>query len=310
MRAIGRTRARRRAGLRAGLRVGVMLGVLTLALAGCQTPREGDDVPDLTPGGDDRPPATAEPGEWGDLGPDVVVLEVKVGGGFVPMGWDFRQVPTITVYGDGRAIVPGPTTLQYPGAALPNLLEVRLPDGAVGEILDAAAAAGLLGEAPDYGAPPVTDLPTTTVRISDGTATYEHAAYALDAGVGEEVGLTPEQSAARTALIDVVAEATWRATSGGEEPYEASAVAFLAWPVGPDAAPSAYEPAVLPWPLADVALADAGQCASVDGADAQALLEVLRGANELTRFEQDGVTYELFVRPLLPHETGCVDLGF
>ena len=64
---------------------------------------------------------------------------------------------------------------------------------------------------------------------------------------------------------------------------------------------------VLAWPL-DVALAGAGECVLVDGADAETLREVLTDANAATLFEQDGVRYETFFRPLLPHEDGCDDL--
>ncbi len=65
---------------------------------------------------------------------------------------------------------------------------------------------------------------------------------------------------------------------------------------------------VLPWPL-DLALADAAECTVVDGDAAQTLLKALAGANTATLFEQDGVTYSVFFRPLLPHESGCEGLG-
>ena len=325
-----------------GAVAGGVAGVLVLALAGCQTGRGGADVPeDVLPGGSGD--GTGGAGEYG------LVLQVASGGGFVPIGWDFRQVPSLTVYGDGRAIVTGPVTLQYPGAALPNLRDVRLGDEAVAEILAAAEAAGLLGAAPDYGMPPVADVPTTTVTITAGGETYEHAVYALgmesaemgpaeeapvegDGGEGDgaegdgaegdlpgagapvwDDGLTDAQREARATLAGFVQRANElvdaASAEGAEQPYEPQGAAFLAMPAG-DWPGAEIAPTVLPWPLDGVALADATPCAAVTGAAAVPLLDVLHDADELTQFEQDGATYAVFVRPLLPHETSCADLGF
>ena len=65
---------------------------------------------------------------------------------------------------------------------------------------------------------------------------------------------------------------------------------------------------MLPWPL-DVPLADATECTVVDGEAAQTLQGTLAGANGATQFEQDGVTYNVWFRPLLPHESTCDGLG-
>jgi hypothetical protein len=62
---------------------------------------------------------------------------------------------------------------------------------------------------------------------------------------------------------------------------------------------------VLPWPVEGVALADAAECVAVDGDGAATLVATLADANALTMFEQDGVTYTVWFRPLLPHESGC-----
>ena len=290
----------------------VTLGAVLLALAACQTGQGGGDVPDdVVPGGDTDPRSD-------DGGADLV-FQVRSGGGFVPYGWDFRQVPSLTVYGDGRAIVHGPVTLQYPGAALPNLRDVRLADGAVEQILTAAEEAGLLAPPPDYGMPGITDVPTTTVTIVADGETYEHAVYAFgmesatvpEGGEAWDDGLTDAQHEARAALAAVVQKATELADAGaasGEEAYEIPGVALLAIPAGSWGDPE-LTPAVLPWPLPSVALADAASCAAVVGDDAVPLLDVLRDASELTQFEQDGVAYQVFVRPLLPHESSCSDLG-
>ncbi len=300
--------------------VGAVAGVLVLALAGCQTGR-ADDGGDAGAGGGGDVSDTDLPEVNGDG--STLVLQVHSAGGFVPWGYDFAEVPSLSVYADGTAIVHGPMTLEYPGEALPNLQVVRLPDGALQEIVAAAAAADLLATAPDYGMPGITDLPTTRVTIAVGGQTYEHAAYALGAGPGEtsaedegmfdgtESGLTEEQSAARVALAQFVQQANdLVGATGAEESYAITALGVMAMAVEPSAQVDAevIEPALVPWPVPGVALAGAERCALVEGADTEALLTTLADANRLTQFEQDGVVYEAWFRPLLPHEASCTDL--
>lgn len=306
--------------MRRGALVGAVAGMLVLALAGCQTGRAGDGGEAGAGGGDDVSD-TDLPDVTGDG--STLVLQVHAAGGFVPWGYDFAAVPSLSVYADGTAIVHGPTTLEYPGKALPNLQVVHLPDGVLEEIVAAAADADLLAPGPDYGMPNVTDLPTTTVTIAVGGETFEHAAYALGAGPGEtsaddegmfgggESGLTDEQSAARVALAQFVQRANELVgATGAEESYAISALGVMAMPIDPATASGVegIDVQVLPWPVPATALSGASQCALVEGADAQTLLATLAGANQLTQFEQDGVTYQVWFRPLLPHETGCADL--
>lgn len=299
-----------------------------VALAGCQS--LGDDTGDGGgSGGDD----VVQPG-GDDGGRDgAPLLQIEQAGGFVMPGYDFSSVPELTVYADGRAIVHGPQIEIFPPPALPNLLVVELDDAAVDAIVDAARDAGLLGEEPEYGQPPIADAPTTTVTLTVDGQTYTHAANALgfaegmgedglvEDGLGEDGddgpaddgstddGLTDEERAARIALAEFVSDAhELVGTAGNETPYEIDAFAYVARPA---AEPGEYadeiEPQVLDWPL-DLALADLDGCTVAEGDDAATLLEVLAGANTMTQFEQDGVAYEVWFRPLLPHESGCDDI--
>ncbi len=269
--------------------------VALLLLAGCQSlDRGGYGLPDDDPpGGPADPPAEA----------GAPVLQIDVSGGFVLIGWDFAAVPQLTVYADGRAIVHGPQILIYPGPALPNL-QVSTAD--VDALVAAARDAGLL-EVPDYGQPMIADLPTTFVTLTLNGQTYRHAANALDieAPSAADLGITDEQMAARTALADFVAAAQ-DLVSPDSEPLPIEAFGVFAWPAS-EAVDPEFEPQVLPWPL-DLALADATECTLVEGADAEALLDTLVDANQRTQFTHDGVTYDVFFRPLLPHESDCTDL--
>ena len=293
---------------RAGL--GVAAVALALTLAGCQS--LGDGVAD--------PPDDPIPGGSPDA--DAVLLQIEVSGGFVMAGYDFSTVPELTVYADGRAIVPGPQIAIYPAPVLPNLQVEQLSEAEVAALVAAARDAGLLGKAPSYGQPGITDVPTTFVTLTVDGRTYQHAAYALGffegegpagdvAPLAEESGITEAERAARVALAEFIATAhDLVGATGDGEAYQIDAFGIFAWSVifDVEGVVDGLAAQVLPWPL-DLALADAAECTVVDGAAAQTLLKALAGANSLTLFEQDGVTYSVFFRPLLPHESGCVWLG-
>ena len=164
-------------------------------------------------------------------------------------------------------------------------------------------------------------MPTTFVTLTVDGRTYEHAANALgfvegEGSMGEgappagDSGMTEDERAARVALAGFVATANdLVGATGNGEPYEITAFGVFAQPVPDGAGTTADGLAVqvLPWPL-DVSLAGAARCTVVDGDAAQTLLGTLAGANSLTQFEQGGVTYNVWFRPLLPHESGCEGL--
>ncbi|HEY5875458.1 MAG TPA: hypothetical protein VIT64_09165, partial [Ilumatobacteraceae bacterium] len=62
-------------------------------------------------------------------------------------------------------------------------------------------------------------------------------------------------------------------------------------------------PVVQPWPAeTGIRLADATSCLAVAASDVQAVFDA---ANQLSFFEEDGVTYRLAVRPVLPGAERC-----
>ena len=289
------------------------------------------------------------------LDPSLPMLQIEHSGGFVLMGTDFAGVPDLTVYPDGGAIVHGPQIAIYPPPALPNLRRQDLTDADVDALVTAAREAGLLDAVPEYGQPPVADVPTTFVTLRVDGREFVHAAEALGVGDGTTgddparepgqdgaltdggppadgglPGLTDAERAARAELAAFVARAHELVGTAGEgEPYPIDAFAVMARPAPDDVAaggeelpPAADEgdPAgtslapdeglerqVLPWPLG-LALAAAEDCVLVDGEDALTLRDTLAGAGFTTVYEQDGVRYDVWFRPLLPHEQGCEDV--
>lgn len=273
----------------------LLLAACALLLAGCATADTGK-----RPGGGETAP---------------VVMQVEHRGGFLPVGAAFAAVPSLTVYGDGRAITQGPQIAIYPAPALPNLIVHELTEQQVLSLEDLAEDAGLLSEAPNYGEPPIADAATTVVILQIDGSTYRHEAYALAAdpdlpGIDPGLpGVSEDALQAREALarfIDSAMELVGTAEESGS--YEPDAFAVLATPIpagenAPIEEPG-LEPQVVDWPL-EVGLDSAADCLLIEGTDADELRAVLADANMLTRFEQGGTVYQVATRPLLPGEDDC-----
>ncbi|WP_199423643.1 hypothetical protein [Actinotalea solisilvae] len=241
-----------------------------------------------------------------DLEGDGLLVRVARGGGFVPVGWAFQTVADLTVYADGLAVRTGPTTLEYPGHLLPNLQTHRLTDDELDAVVVAARDAGLFAEPPDYGFPNITDVGSTTVTLQVGDQTWVHDAYALEISLtgGGNDGLTDDQRTAREVLAGFVTdlgEVLDRAEETG--PYVPERFAVMARPIAEGEPGGDVVPAVVDWPVA-APLADA-DCLVVEDEEAAVLRPALEAARQGDRFVQDGVTYEAWVRVLLPDDPGC-----
>ncbi len=241
-----------------------------------------------------------------------VVLRVTVDGGFVPVEYALRTLPTYTLYEDGSVIVPGPVPELYPGPARLPLLAGRIELSEVQAVLDRARAAGLLEEPTvpygDMGSVGISDAPTTTLTVTADGATRTHAAYALAMDVPTN-GMPAEIAKARKTLADFIAALPQPAAM---EPYVSAKLRVY---IGPySEVPDMPQPPVT-WPL-DAPLASAGtaadgfayRCLPVEGDDAAALLAALDTANDLSPWvvsETTNATFRVLVRPLLPDERGC-----
>lgn len=251
-------------------------------------------------------------------GPDDLVLRIELIGGFVPIEYDLVRLPGLSIYGDGRMIVEGPTIEIYPGPALPNLLVSRLTEEALQAVLAEAEAAGLLGADASYEQMCVADAPTTRFTVDAGGARHVVSAYALEvAGAsGPTAACGDEDVEARGRLSRFQARIgdlrSWlpEGSVGPEESYVPSELRFFVsrYRGEPDL-PQATVPWPLPDPLGQDAAAEPGaepyRCDSVAGDDAASLLEAAVSANQLTPWESGGREYRVLFRPLLPDEHGC-----
>jgi len=253
-------------------------------------------------------------------GPDDLVLRVDTGGGFVPVEYSLKNVPGVSIYGDGRMIVTGPMIEIYPGPALPNLQVTRLTEDALQEILAAARDAGLMDGDASYDYPCVADLPTTTFTVNADGQTHTTSAYALgfDAGTGATGGCggMDVDTEARAALNDFSMRLgdirSWlpEGSYSDETPYEPSELRIYVAELRSD---PALEQQPLEWPLEtplsrfgepDANLPDI-RCGTVTGEELGAVWPLAQQANELTPWVSEDEEHTLVLRPLLPDEHGC-----
>jgi hypothetical protein len=267
-----------------------------LLLAAC-----GTDDPEVTAG---EPPPPAG-GDEHASDSEAVVLSITDVGGFVPPDRTFTHEPRLLVTSDGRVIQSGPVIAIYPGPLLPNLLQRSITETAIQHLLDLADEHGLLGDV-NYTRPDnIADAADTVVTIRVDGETFEHRAYALGLGGGPDGG---ETDAARARLFDFVVAATDLTSDpaadeiGPEEPYRSDSylirAAEAANPEPTGDAPIDIQPTLVDWPSdAPVRLAAAAECVEVP---TNRFAQMFEGANQLTRFVDDGVAYSLAITPRLP----------
>jgi hypothetical protein len=242
---------------------------------------------------------------------DTLVLRVERTGGFAGPARQVGQLPTVSVYGDGRVITVGPQIAIYPGPAMPNLRVQQAAPATIDALLAKAHEAGVGGSV-DLGRPGIAD--GTTTRITAEGRTLD--AYALNEAQPNDAALTGAQRAARAKLAAFVQQLTELPTAKGmpeAQPYRPEGLAVLAqpWVKPADGLPS--RPAAAPWPgpaLPGESLRPAGQqgCVTVTGDEAGKVLAAAKNANQNTPWTSGGKTWTISFRPLLPDESGCADL--
>jgi hypothetical protein len=281
------------------IRIVPVLLVAALAFAACGSDSE-------SPAADDSLPPVSD-GYRHPTGADEIVVEYAEVGGFLPREFAFQQTPNVLVAGDGRLFGPGAQIAIYPGPLLPAVQVQPITEEGIQAILAAADEAGLLQQV-EYEQPTnIADASTARVTINVNGETYVHEAYALGIALAEETGqeATPE----RQALAGFIAElndltALVGAQELGEqtifEPSEYGIEALVVDDLSPYGS-DGIEPTVVDWPAeVSVRLADAGRCTVVPAAEVG---ETLTAANQLTFFEDDGVTYQVLAKPILPGMT-------
>ncbi|MGH2723446.1 MAG: hypothetical protein ACRDI0_04125 [Actinomycetota bacterium] len=278
------------------------------------------------------------PGNTGTIehpeGSEDVILRVEDGGFFGPLAWTFGALPSFSLYGDGRVIVPAPRIEIYPPPALQGLTVREVSEEGIQAILAEARDAGLLDGDRRYEGEGL-DLDATTTRFTVNADGGRHVVSVYALGDDPEEAPSGERDV-RRALMDFTSRLSsleeWlpAGSVGPEElfapdrlavftnPYDSEQGEFLP-PLNedePDPPPEALPE--LDWPL-EQPITGFGEpveqyqgppillvrCGVVEGRDLEAILSTAEEASELTPWVSGGERYALVLRPLLPGEQAC-----
>ncbi len=261
-----------------------------------------------------RPAADGAGADTGAAPPDgdALVLRVRQEGGFVPPERIVGRIPDVSVYADGRMITQGPQIAIYPGPALPNLQVRQLDEAATGALIDDAFAAGVRSGA-DFGTPGVADAPTTRIDVVREGVTSTVSVAALREAMPDDPQLTAAQRTSRAKLAAFLTRLDEMAAAPGQQPYRATTLAALAraYDVPDDGLPKQPGPIAWPGPALPGEYLNPNVkigCVTASGAERDAILAVVKDANQNTPWGSGGNEYMVTFRPLLPDETGCDDL--
>ena len=292
------------------------IALVALLAAACTAAGAG---PSSSPSGSSGP--SASPGATGILyptGAGDLVVRLRYVGGLVAPAAHLVQIPVISVYGDGTVIVTGPQIAIYPGRALPNLQRATISPVGMQILLEAARDAGLLGLDAHYDLGGIMDAATAEFIVNADGLIHTVSAYALMEAGGSPEGTDPAVAAARAKLALFQGqlgslEALLDTALGEWSPYEADAVQLLVSTGAPDDGQGLSQKPIawpLSTPLADFgtalpALMQGQRCGVVSGDDLDQLMPLIATANTLTPWTDDGASFGIAVRPLLPAEKGC-----
>ena len=276
----------------------VVLGLGLAAACG------GDDSDPASPSSESTLPPIDDSERYAHpTGADDIVFSYAEVGGFTTREFAFQRTPNLLVSGDGRAFSPGAQIAIYPGPLLPAVQVQSITDAGIQALLASADEAGLLADI-EYEQPTnIADATTARVEINVDGETFVHEAYALGiGGPGADGENTPERQALSEFISSLgdLPSLVGADNVGETELFEAEAYEIEALVVedlsvfGSDG----IEPTVQEWPTeVSVRLADATECTTVPATEVG---ELLAGANQLTFFDDAGVTYQVLARPVLP----------
>lgn len=293
-----------------------MLAVAVM-LAACATP--DGTTPPSTPPSDDGSGGIPHPDG------DEAVLVVSSAGGFVPVDFIVRAMPTFVMLGDGRVFQQGAVPAIFPGPALQPLNVRQLTPDGIQQVLRAIEQTGLFTQDLELrgAAGMVADASDTVFTLNAAGRQVTITVYALGM-LAPDMEPPPGMSSAEveahrllTALLDglmmidtSVTPDGW--TDDGWRPWEPDAFRLYVRDVGGEPPDDTLPEDVQPWPIAadpatfgdEVPLfGDGSRCGTVDGEDAIAWRTALAQASEITRWTTDGTDrWSVGVRPLLPFE--------
>ncbi len=260
---------------------------------------------------------------------DEPILVVSSEGGFVMVDMLAVQLPSFVLLGDGRVIVQGMQTLEFPGPALPVLQERTLTEDGIQMVLAALEDTNLfVGDDIELRGMEnmVADASDTVFTLNAGGLESRVSVYGLgtwspDMGMELPPGVDEAEFDAHELLMRLNDQLlTLDSTLPGEawetegwQPYRPDAfLLYIRDATGEPVDGGDLPEQVREWPTADAPgslgeeasnFGDGTRCLVAEGDLAATWLEELSQATQITRWSTDGDDrWSVRARPLLPHE--------
>jgi hypothetical protein len=298
-----------------------------LLLAACAAPGG-------TPGSSSSDSPSASPPAQGAIdhpGGDEPVLVIEDVGGFAMVDMIATRLPSFVMLGDGRVIMQGAQTLEFPGPALPALQERTLTEEGIQQVLGAIEETNLFtADLELRGAQAmVADATDTVFHLNADGREVTVSVYALgllDPSMGAPQGVTASELEAHRLLsqlrdslmtIDTAVSADgWE--SEGWQPFQPEAFRLYVRDVTGEPLDD-LAGQVREWPSDDdpatvgeeqPTFGNGTRCLVVDGDAAATWLTELEAANQNTRWTDSGDRrFSVQARPLLPGDKAeCLDV--
>lgn len=267
-------------------------------------------------------------------GADEPILLVESTGGFVPLEFMVTQLPSFALYGDGTVVQQGMQTLEFPGPALPALVERRLSPEGIQAVLAAVQDTNAFGTSRELrGAMNVVaDASDTVFTVNAGGREVIVSIYGLGTLMPDmepPPGMPAGEMEAHETLFALQDQLlmldSWLPASAwatdGWQPYQAERFRLYVRDVTGEPVEGGEMPQqVMEWPVEGDPAAfgeeqpffgNGTRCGAVEGDDGRAWLEALSAAKQNTLWSDDGDRrFSVMPRPLLPHEeTACPPLA-
>ena len=258
---------------------------------------------------------------------------VDYSGGMVPVQFMVTNLPAFVLLGDGRVIMQGAQTLEFPGPAYPALIERTLTEDGIQAILQGVEDTNLFtADLELNGAQAVVaDAANTLFILNAGGQDVTVSVYGLGSVLPDmeaPPGMTSGEIDAHRVLGQLndglMTLDTWLPPDAWEaegwQPYQPEAIRLYVRDVTGEPVDGGDLPEqVREWPTDDDpaafgevenAFGDGTRCGVVDGELGAAWLEELNAANQMTLWTDDGERrFSIKARPVLPHEDpACPEL--
>jgi hypothetical protein len=315
-----------------------LFAVLPVLLAACAMSGGSPGASGSDGGGGSEPPPSATGGRdaTGGIehptGADEPILVVEETGGFAMPQMIATRVPTFALYGDGRVIVQGFQTLEFPGPALPALQERTMSEDGIQAVLEAVEDTNLFTSDLELrGAMNViADATDTVFRLSANGDKVTVAVYGLgllDPTLGgnfenidqAEIDAHAVLSQLRDALLTIdtsIPADAWEAE--GWQPYTPEALRLYVRDVTGEPIEGGDLPGMVrQWPTDDdpadfgdevPQFGDGTRCGVVEGEAAVAWFAELSASNQQNVWTSDSDDrFTVLPRPLYPGDPTTCD---